>query len=186
MQEQNEVNEAFELLLEEVESVIEELNEEAEKTFKLREYEKVKSLIEEATKLTEFREKIKNLQKEWQTLFAPKAPKIKGRRAKYGRLKRGLRTPEDAFRLPILESLKELGGKSEVKIVLDRVYQKMKHTLNEYDKMPLPSGTGTRWQNTAQWCKNTMVREGLLSSDSPKGIWEITKKGREYLEKVNE
>lgn len=36
MPEQNEVNIAFELLLEEIENVIEELNKEAEETFKSR------------------------------------------------------------------------------------------------------------------------------------------------------
>ena len=28
-----------------------------------------------------------------------------------------------------------------------------------------------------------MVQEGLLRSDSPRGIWEISEKGRAYLEK---
>ncbi|MCX8034274.1 MAG: winged helix-turn-helix domain-containing protein, partial [Thermodesulfovibrio sp.] len=165
MPEQNEVNIAFELLLEEIENVIEELNKEAEETFKSRDYEKVKSLIEDATKITDFREKIRILQKEWQTLFAPKAPKIKKIRKdeKSKKLKRGLRTPEDAFRIPILESLAELGGKAEVRTVLNEVYKKMKHILNEYDRQQLPSGTGIRWQNTAQWARNTMVQEGLLS-----------------------
>jgi len=41
------------------------------------------------------------------------------------------------------------------------------------------------WRNTAQWCKNTLMQEGLLKSDSPKGIWEITEKGVEYLKKWN-
>ncbi|RMH13146.1 MAG: hypothetical protein D6698_14360, partial [Gammaproteobacteria bacterium] len=38
------------------------------------------------------------------------------------------------------------------------------------------------WRNTAQWCRNTMVREGLMKSDSPYGIWEITEAGRKYLQ----
>lgn len=99
-------------------------------------------------------------------------------------MKRGLRTPEDAFKIPILESLIELGGKAEIKTILNRVYQKMKHILNEYDRQPLPSGTGIRWQNTAQWARNSMVNEGLLSSTSPKGIWEITERGKEYFKKI--
>jgi len=39
-----------------------------------------------------------------------------------------------------------------------------------------------RWRNTAQWCRHTMVQEGLLKRDSPHGIWEITEKGRQALE----
>lgn len=185
MTEQNEVNIAFELLLEEIENVIEELNREAEETLKSRDYEKVKILIEDATKITEFREKIRSLQREWQTLFASKTPKPrKTRKETSQRLKRGLRTPEDAFRLPILESLIEMGGKAEVRAVLNKVYEKMKHILNKYDRQPLSSGTGIRWQNTAQWARNTMVREGLLSPESERGVWEITEKGREYLKNI--
>lgn len=182
MPEQNEVNIAFELLLEEVENVIEALNKKAEETFKSRNYEKVRALIEDATKITEFREKIKNLQKEWQSLFSARTSTIKiTKKEIVKRLRKGLRTPEDGFRLPILESLIELGGKAEVKAILEKVYQKMEHILNEYDKESLPSGTGIRWQNTAQWCRNSMVNEGLLSKDSPRGIWEITEKGIQAL-----
>ncbi|MFN3396352.1 MAG: winged helix-turn-helix domain-containing protein, partial [Thermodesulfovibrionales bacterium] len=42
-----------------------------------------------------------------------------------------------------------------------------------------------RWENTAQWCRNTLVQEGLLSSDSPRGIWEITAEGEKLLREKN-
>lgn len=181
MSQKNDVNTAFELLLEEIENVVEELNKEAEKTIKLREYDKVKALVEDATKITNFREKVKVLQKEWQTLFSKKASKIRiNKKEGLKKLKKGLRTPEDAFRLPILESLKELGGKAEVRVVLDKVYEKMKHILNEYDMQKLSTG-GIRWQNTAQWARQSMVNEGLLKSDSEHGIWEISEKGLKFL-----
>ncbi len=60
----------------------------------------------------------------------------------------------------------------------------MKDKLNEYDYQVLSFNNTVRWKNTAQWCRNTMVQEGLLNSDSPKGIWEISKKGIEYLKKA--
>ncbi len=187
MTEQNEVNIAFELLLEEIESVIGVLNKEAEEAFKSGDYEKVKTLIEYATKITEFREKVKNIQKEWQTLFASKTLKIKRTKKEvFKKLRRGLRTTEDAFKLPILESLIELGRKAKVIAVLDKVKQKMEGILNEYDKQPLPSGKTIRWENTARWARNTMVNEGLLAADSPPGIWEITEKRIEYLKNLKE
>lgn len=183
MPEKNEVNIAFEILLEEIEVVVNGLNKEAEDAFKSQNFEKVKSLIEDAQKLTGFREKIKDLQKEWQTIFAHKGIKtVKGK--KYKKLKRGLRTTEDAFRIPILESLIELNGRAQMKDVLKKVYQKIKNQLNEHDLSALPSNPDQiRWENTAQWCRNTMVNEGLLSSDSPRGIWEIAEKGRQYLKR---
>jgi hypothetical protein len=53
--------------------------------------------------------------------------------------------------------------------VLNLMERKMRGILNNYDYQPLPSDPNTiRWRNTAQWCRNTMVREGLLKSDSPR------------------
>jgi len=93
-----------------------------------------------------------------------------------------LRTPEDDFRIPILETLFELGDKADMGEVLKKVYEKMKDKINKYDMEGLPSNSSQkRWENTAQWCRNTMVNEGLLLSDSPRGIWEITSEGKRYL-----
>ena len=103
---------------------------------------------------------------------------------RFQRLQRGIRTPEEAFRRPILEALVELGGRAPINEVLKRVETKMNSILNVYDLQPLPSNpTIIRWQNTARWCRSTMVREGFLKNDSPRGIWEISERGREALQK---
>jgi hypothetical protein len=100
-----------------------------------------------------------------------------------GRLRRGLRTGEDAFRIPILKTLVELGGSGDVSKVLDRVGTKMKSQLTKHDMEPLPSNPKEmRWRNTAQWCRVTMVNEGLLKGDSPRGVWEVTAAGKRALE----
>lgn len=76
------------------------------------------------------------------------------------KLKKDLRTPEDEFRIPILEALVELGGKAEMKEVLKKVEEKMKHKLNQHDHEGLPSNPSLkRWEKTAQWCRNTLVNE---------------------------
>ncbi len=106
------------------------------------------------------------------------------RRTSAERLPRGRRTPEDAYRRPILEALSELGGQAPMSNVLDLVEKKMASILNQYDRQPLPSEPRTlRWRNTAQWCRNTLVREGLLKSDSPHGVWELTEAGWRELKK---
>lgn len=182
----NEVTTAFEILLEEIELVSNELNEEGARAFKAGNYEAARSSIEEATRLAEFREKVKTLQKEW-GLFVTKRPGLqkKGRSAVRGRLPRGLRTPEEAFRLPILEALLELGRRASIGEVLDLVGKKMKSKLTKYDFEPLPSDPKSiRWRNTAQWCRNTLVREGLMKADSPYGIWEISEAGRKVLQQA--
>jgi len=57
----------------------------------------------------------------------------------------------------------------------------MKSRLNSVDLEMIPSGTDFRWRNTAMWVRNLMVNEGLLKKGTPRGIWEITDKGRSYL-----
>lgn len=64
--------------------------------------------------------------------------------------------------------------------VIDRAGVVMKGTLREVDFQPLASDPEMlRWRNTAQWARLSMVREGLLRSDSRRGVWEITARGRE-------
>lgn len=99
-------------------------------------------------------------------------------RKKFVKLEKGLKTPEKEFRIPILEALVELGGRAEAKEVLKIVEQKLKGKLNKYDYENIPSNPHKiRWKDTASWCRNTLVNEGLLSSNSPKGVWEITENG---------
>ena len=99
-----------------------------------------------------------------------------------GRIRKGLRTPEPAFFCPILQALSDLGGsakRSEVFLVLD---YSMRDVLKPIDYQILSSeAEQMRWQNSAQWARNLMVKEGLLRADSPVGIWEITEKGRSWL-----
>jgi len=181
----NEVNIAFEILLEEIEEVFNMISKEGEEAFRAQDFDKARSLIEYGERLKTFREKVKTLQNEWQTIFSEKIPtqvRIRKRRAK-NRLKRGLRTSEEKFVIPILESLIELGGKAEMKAVLKLVHEKMKGIFNKYDYEYLPSNPKQRrWENTAQWARYTMINEGLLVRNSPWGIWEITEKGRKFYE----
>jgi len=95
------------------------------------------------------------------------------------------RTPKEAYRLPILEVLLEAGGAGRVEDVLDRVGTKMKGILKPVDYQNNRSGA-VRWRNTAMWERLTMVREGLLKPNSPRGVWEITESGRKNHERVRD
>jgi hypothetical protein len=98
------------------------------------------------------------------------------------RLARGLRTPETAFVLPILKALDELGGSGPMQQVLEQVGKMMADLFRDVDHQPLKSAPNQpRWTNTAQWTRNSMVTDGLLSGDSPRGVWEMTAAGRKYL-----
>jgi len=182
---QNEVAVAFDIVLEEIENAIAALNREGAQAFENGKYEIARELIEKGSQMTAFRNRVKDLQKEWLNIFAsivpPKPRKHKAPR--YKKLQHGLRTPEDEFRIPILQTLVELGGAAPMNDVLDKVEIRMSHKLNAYDRQTLPSHpTIPRWRNTAQWARAAMVKEGLLSSNSPRGVWEITDSGKKYLE----
>lgn len=178
----NEVTVAFEIVLEEIETVVDGLNRDGAAAFQKGDYDTARGLIEIATRLAEFRGKVRGLQKEWDNIFSARVPRKPSKRRRFQRLQRGLRTAEDAFRRPILEALMEMGGAGQVEKVLDRVGEKMKAVLNEYDHQSLPSYPNmVRWRNTAQWCRTSMVQEGLLKADSPRGVWEISDKGKEAL-----
>ena len=55
----NEVNIAFEILLEEIELVANQLNESGADAFRAGDYDKARQAIEEATRLADSREKVK-------------------------------------------------------------------------------------------------------------------------------
>jgi len=99
-----------------------------------------------------------------------------------GRIRKGLRTPEAAFFRPILQALSDLGGAAKRCDVFNVLESSMKDVLKPIDYQILSSeAEQMRWQNSAQWARNLMVKEGLLQPDSPVGIWEMTEKGRAFL-----
>ena len=101
-----------------------------------------------------------------------------------GRIRKGLRTPESAFFRPILQALSDLGGSAKRSDVFNVLEPSMRDVLKPIDYQILSSeAEQVRWQNSAQWARNLMVKEGLLQPDSPVGIWEITEKGRAFLQK---
>jgi len=96
------------------------------------------------------------------------------------RLRKGLKTTEEAFRLPILAALEELGGQARKGDVVRLVEGRVGGRLNDYDHQQLKNGQ-VRWENTVAWSRQRLKDRGLLAADSPRGVWEITDAGREYL-----
>ena len=98
-------------------------------------------------------------------------------------VRRGKRTPEGEYYRPILQALVELGGRSKLNDVLELVYEQMQDVLNDYDRSPVSSdGSTPNWKVNARWARATLVKQGLLRSDSPHGTWEISDEGRAWLE----
>jgi len=93
-------------------------------------------------------------------------------------------TPLEDYYVPILETLVELGGTGKVEQILQRVFEKMKDKFTEDDLKDVPSGVDVRWRKCAQWARFKLIQMGLISKTSPRGIWEITSEGKDYLDKT--
>jgi hypothetical protein len=119
------------------------------------------------------------LQDQWQQLFPELSPSepLLPFDPPLQRTPPGIKTPQEQYRLPILQALVEMGGKARTRHVLDRVGELMAEILNDFDRDRLPQGRDIRWRNTAMWERLDMVKEGLLSDHSPNGTWEITEAG---------
>jgi len=148
--------------------------------------EKAKALVEEAQELLDryklelkvTKQGIRFIDRDGRTVLSDSQKK----REAGGRLPQGIKTPASQYRIPILQSLVELGGRAQKKIVMELVYEKMKDDFVQEDLEKL-SGGQTRWFNTASWEYSKMKREeGLFKENVPNGIWEISDKGRKYLQ----
>ncbi|HOM67449.1 MAG: hypothetical protein BWX85_00804 [Chloroflexi bacterium ADurb.Bin120] len=189
--EKNEVIPAFEMLLDEIDAVVMALNEEGAQLLTAGKYADARALIAKVESINAIRVKVQSLSEEWRRLSfkTVKKPGRKPRQAKLkptARLGKGMRTPEEAFKLPLLKTLIEMGGAGRVSEVLDRMENHVKPMLTEPDYEPLSSTDEFRWRNTAKWARQELIYDGLLEKDSPYGIWTISDKGRAWVEKQSQ
>ena len=160
------VSSAFEMLLEEVEAEIDFVNGVGSKAFEGRDYEKAKEALERSGVLTAFRDRLAGIRKEWEELAAAaereEDEETRAQRRDLGKLRKGQRTPEAAYYLPLLRVLDQMGGSGKVAEVLERIGKLMKPILKPVDFDPLASGPDNpRWRNAAQWARNSIIRKGL-------------------------
>ena len=178
------VDAAFEILLEEIESVIEEVNQSGGRAFSDGKLDIAQQILTQAQALTDYRSSVASLRENWGALYAVQDEEVREIISKrdLGRLKKGLRTKEAFYYTPILQVLSNMGGRGEIGEVLDQVHTIVKDSLKPVDKEPLASDPKVpRWRNAACWARCSMVREGLLKADSPRGVWEIAKAGSAHL-----
>lgn len=90
------------------------------------------------------------------------------------------KTPQRAFRKPILKILNAHGGEMHRGKVLQELKNLMENQLTDYDNSCISSGT-IRWEKSAEWEVRVMREEGLLKpvSETPRGVWALTDMGRE-------
>jgi hypothetical protein len=88
----------------------------------------------------------------------------------------GKKLPQREFRMPLMKTLLELGGSSEVSEIRKIMERKMAPLLSEADYQPVSSGE--RWWNAICWERADLVREGLFLDYSERGVWELSEKGK--------
>lgn len=90
----------------------------------------------------------------------------------------GDKTPQYAFRDPIINILKKLGGQGNRLTILKELERVMAGQLTVFDKSDISSGT-VRWQKSAEWEVRVMREQQFLKpvSETPRGVWALTAKG---------
>jgi len=176
----------FEILLEEMETEIEYINQSGAKAFAAHNYDGARAVLERADQASALREKLAALRASWEKI-TPEISANGTQAHKNGshdlsRLQRGIRTRETAYFQPILQILNTMGGVGEMSEVLERLPKVMKGTLTNVDFEPLAANSDVpRWWNTAQWAHTSMAQAGLLKADSPRGVWEMTEAGHKLI-----
>jgi len=182
------VSSAFEMLLEEVEAEIDFVSGVGARAFSARDTTRAREAADRADALAAFRDKVDALRQEWAGLAAAEQQEddqTRTERQNLGKLRKGLRTPQEAYVPPILRTLEAMGGSGRAADVLERVGRIMKPVLREVDLQPLNSNPeNPRWRNAAQWARNTLRQQGVIKGDSPHGLWELTDKGRAMARKL--
>ncbi len=65
----------------------------------------------------------------------------------------------------------------------ERLWRAMQPLLSISDHQRVRTGD-IRWWNAVRWERDNMVKAGLLKKNSPRGIWELTEKGRQYADEI--
>jgi Mrr N-terminal domain len=90
---------------------------------------------------------------------------------------------EREYEAPILLELLKRGGSGQATEVTDAVGQRLEGKLKQRDYENLDSGD-VRWRNRTQFTRHTLKKRGLISSDSPRGIWKLTPEGIEAAKQL--
>ena len=202
------ITQQFESLIGEMDAFIDNLNQEGAQKFSISDHVSTKIILERVEKLNHLRSRLEYLYDDFVSIQSGvKEPKVQAdlfKSIKNETDKINIKsptqkiatsseqnpqkkpkipkTPEEKYRIPILIALESLGGSAFCQNVLQIVEELMISELNETDMEGLKSDPKTkRWRNTAMWARNSMRVEGLLKSNSPRGVWELDEAGWNFL-----
>jgi restriction system protein len=186
------VEEALDLLSEEVREEIQRIRKEGAGAMLKGDLATARSVIDFAEKLEHFAGNVDRLVEEWNSISDQQEAQPEPVRAIVSKIfpnkaRKGTITTHEEFYVPLLQALVNLGGTAKTKDALDEVGRIMEGKLEPKDFDFLKSGTETiRWRNKVMWARSSLVNQlGLMKSDSAFGVWAISDKGREYLSRLS-
>lgn len=91
--------------------------------------------------------------------------------------------PQGEYRPVILRVLKALGGRGRTDEVCDRVFEDLRPRLLPGDFVET-SGGEVFYRNCTRWERDAMVKAGLLTTSSPRGVWELSELGRKEAAEI--
>lgn len=172
------VGAAVELLQEETGKLVEMARRQGAEAYERGDMVTFARIHRQCQELEGFAQQVEALAKQWRGVGRGRTRRAPGRTSP--RPPRGALTPVKDYVLPILRVLHDAGGSAPVDEVKAGLMRIMGPRLTAKDRGLLKGGE-VRWVNRAQWVRLWMVRGGLLSASSKRGVWEITPEGEAVL-----
>lgn len=86
---------------------------------------------------------------------------------------RSPRTPMEVLKEQIILALQKLGGRAEAAAVVEEVGKQLEGRLTPGDLEWSEARQMYAWQHKTHWARYELTRDGVLSHNSPRGIWEL-------------
>ena len=151
-----------------------------DQAFETQDYERIHEVSGRVVQLETMANQASGLQANWNSLFGGE---VENGTKRTKPMKSGPLTPKKAYFKPILKALVSLGGAGKPADVIDLVYQKMEAVLTDADRNSTEGGNPDypRWKTASYSTRSLLIKQELLKANSPKGVWEISVKGRNYV-----
>lgn len=181
------MNAAFEFLLEELEAELAHMENVAGRALQTHRHDWAREFSELATVVTDFRNEVRNLQKQWQE----RAAWIEESEDKFGvaaewraasRYVQEPRTPLADYFDPLLQAIHRLGDAARTEELARALPELMQGVLTDADRQPLAALPRIpRWRNALVWALRDMVADGWLepaAAGTPADVWRATEGGQ--------
>ncbi len=95
------------------------------------------------------------------------------------------KTPQHAYRAPLLKILKKHSGQASRTTVLRELESMLGRSLTAHDRKKIKTGA-VRWERTAEWEVRLMREEQLIQpvEKTARGVWALTPKGMDAAGKL--